>query len=58
MENRDYILDVLKSRTLSIDEFNFDHLQAPPIGALFTPMDIAQNILQGLVRNIKKLIRL
>jgi hypothetical protein len=42
MENRNYILDRLKSKAVSIDEFNYDMLQAPPISAMFTQQDIAQ----------------
>lgn len=42
MENRNYIIDRLKSKTMSIDEFNYDRLSAPPISAMFTPQDIAQ----------------
>lgn len=41
MEDRNYILNRLKSKTISIDEFNYDALTAPPLVALFTPMDIA-----------------
>lgn len=41
VENRNYIIERLKSRTVSIDEFNFDRLQAPPISSMFTPFDIA-----------------
>ena len=40
MVNRDYILNRLKSRSTTIDEFNFDKLQAPPLMSLFTPNDI------------------
>ena len=42
MINREYVLDRLKSKTMSIDEFNFDRLQGPPILSLFTPQDIAE----------------
>lgn len=51
MENRSYVLDRLKSKTMTIDEFNYDSLQAPPIAALFTPMDIMQ--LNQIARSIK-----
>ena len=40
MENRNYILDRLKSKTITIDEFNYDALQAPPILYFFNPTDI------------------
>lgn len=42
MENRNYILDRLKSKTVTVDEFNYDRLQAPPISAMFTQEDIAK----------------
>lgn len=51
MENRSYIIDRLKSKTMSIDEFNFDNLQAPPIAAMFTPYDIAR--LNQIAKSIK-----
>lgn len=40
MENRDYILDRLRSKRTTIDEFNYDRLTAPPIASMFTPQDI------------------
>ena len=51
MENRNYIIDRLKAKTVTIDEFNYDSLQAPPISAMFTPMDIAQ--LNQIAKSIK-----
>ena len=51
MENRNYIIDRLKSKTVSIDEFNYDRLQAPPISAMFTPFDIMQ--LNKIAKSIK-----
>ena len=42
MENRNYVIDRLKSKTMSIDEFNFERLIAPPISSMFTPMDIME----------------
>lgn len=51
MENRNYIIDRLKSKTVSIDEFNYDRLQAPPISAMFTPFDIVQ--LNKIAKSIK-----
>ena len=51
MENRDYILDRLRSKTMSIDEFNYERLQAPPISSMFTPQDIAE--LNRLARSLK-----
>lgn len=41
MVNRDYVLDRLRSRTVRIDEFNFDRLIAPPILSMLTPSDIS-----------------
>ena len=38
--NRDYILDMLKSRTTTIDRFNYDKLSCPPILSMFTYQDI------------------
>lgn len=38
--NRDYILDKMKGRVMSPDEFNFDRLQAPPLHSLLSYNDI------------------
>ena len=38
--NRSFILDRVKSRTTSIEEFNFDQLSAPPLKVLLSPTDI------------------
>ena len=40
IDSRTYILDRIKSRKVSIEEFNFDKLTAPPISLMFTPQDI------------------
>lgn len=40
MDNRNYILDRLKSRTMSIEEFNYDKLSCPPLSSLLYPQDI------------------
>lgn len=40
MVDRNYILDRMKSKSMTIEEFNFDKLSAPPIMALFTAQDI------------------
>lgn len=40
IDSRTYILDRIKSRKVSIEEFNFDKLTAPPIALMFTPQDI------------------
>lgn len=41
-DDRNYILDRLKSRSISIDEFNFDNLKAPPLSMFLTPGDIQE----------------
>lgn len=51
VESRSYILDRLKSKVVTIDEFNYDRLEAPPISAMFTPYDIAQ--LNQIARSLK-----
>lgn len=40
IDSRTYILDRIKSRKISIEEFNFDKLSAPPISLMFTQQDI------------------
>ena len=40
MIDRNYILNMAKSRDMTIDEFNYDKLVAPPIGYYFSQMDI------------------
>lgn len=40
MNSRDYLLNKLKSRSVTIDEFNFDKLQAPPLYSLLSPTDV------------------
>lgn len=43
MDNsREFILDRLKSRSMSIDQFNFEKLTAPPLFSLLTPQDVNQ----------------
>ena len=39
--SRNYILDRIKSRKTSIEEFDFDSMQAPPLALFFTPYDIS-----------------
>ena len=51
MENRNFIIDRLKAKTVTIDEFNYDALQAPPIASMFSPFDIAQ--LNQIAKSIK-----
>lgn len=40
--SRNYILDRIKSRTMTKGEFNFDRLQAPPLCMLLSPFDIQE----------------
>jgi len=40
IDSRTYILDRIKSRKTTIEEFNFDKLTAPPIAMMFTQQDI------------------
>ena len=40
IDSRSYILDRLKSKAVSIEEFNFDKLTAPPLYSMFSPQDI------------------
>lgn len=40
MLSRDYLLNRLKSKSVTVDEFNFDKLQAPPLLSLLTPTDV------------------
>ena len=40
VDSRTYIIDRIKSRKTTLDEFNFDKLTAPPIALMFTPQDI------------------
>lgn len=41
-DDRNYILDRLKSRKTTIDEFNFDNLKAPPLGMFLSQWDIQE----------------
>lgn len=38
--DREHILNIMKSRTITIDEFNYDNLICPPIYSMFTQEDI------------------
>lgn len=40
--DRNYILNKMKSRTMTPDEFDYESLQAPPLYSLLTPDDIYQ----------------
>lgn len=48
---RSYIIDRLKSKKTTIDEFNFDKLQAPPLSMFLSPFDIAE--LRGIATSLK-----
>ena len=41
MDDRSYILQRLQSKKVSIEEFNFDSLQAPPLHWFLSPYDIS-----------------
>lgn len=51
IDNRSYIIDRLRSKTVTIDEFNYDRLTAPPIASMFTPQDIYE--LNKIARSIR-----
>lgn len=50
-ESRNFILDRIRSKPMSIEEFNFDALQGPTISQLFTPYDIAN--LRSIATSLK-----
>lgn len=58
-DDRNYILDRIKSRNISIDEFNFDNLKAPPLSMFLTQWDIQElnNIATSLRLSAKPEIR-
>lgn len=41
-QSRNYIIERLKQKPVSISEFNYDNLKAPPISCMFTPQDISR----------------
>ncbi len=41
-KSRNYILDRITSKKTSIEEFNFDKLEAPPLSWFFSPFDIQE----------------
>lgn len=52
MDNgRNYIIDRLKSKKMSIDEFNYETLTAPPLAMFLNPYDIWQ--LNGIAKSIR-----
>lgn len=42
VSDREYIINRLKGKKKTIDEFNFDLLDAPPLALFFTPYDIME----------------
>lgn len=52
MDNgRNFIIERLKSKKVTIDEFNFDKLSAPPLAMFFAPQDIWE--LNGIAKSIR-----
>lgn len=51
MESRNYVLEMIKCKPKSIEEFNYDNLSCPPIASMFTPQDIYQ--LNQIAKSIK-----
>ena len=52
MDNsRNYILDRLRSKRTSIEEFNYDQLQAPPLSMFLSPFDIQE--LNAIARSLR-----
>lgn len=49
--DRDYILNRVKSKSMTIEEFDFDKLSAPPLAMFLSPYDIAQ--LRSIATSIK-----
>lgn len=41
-QSRNYIIERMKRKPVSISEFNYDNLKAPPISCMFTPQDISR----------------
>ena len=50
-KSRNYILDRITSKKTTPEEFNFDALQAPPLGMFFSPYDIQE--LHSIATSIK-----
>ena len=51
MVDRNYVLQLMKSKNTSIDDFKYDKLSCPPISAMFTPEDIWR--LKSIATSIK-----
>ena len=41
-QSRNYIIERMKQKPVSISEFNYDNLKAPPISCMFSPQDISR----------------
>ena len=50
-KSRNYILDRLKSKKTTIEEFNYDSLMAPPLSMFLSPYDITE--LNSIARSLK-----
>ena len=50
-KSRNYILDRIRSKKTSIEEFNFDKLEAPPLSWFFSPFDIME--LNSIARSLR-----
>ena len=50
-KSRNYILDRITSKKTSIEEFNYDKLEAPPLSWFFSPFDIQE--LNSIARSLK-----
>ena len=50
-KSRSYILDRIRSKKTSIEEFNYDKLEAPPLSWFFSPFDIQE--LNNIARSIR-----
>lgn len=57
--NRNYIIDRLRSKSVTPDEFNYDRLQAPPLNYFLSPYDISalRNIATSLKLSAKPEVR-
>lgn len=51
MTDRNYIIDRIKSKQMSVEEFDFDRLTAPPLSMFLSPFDI--NDLRYIATSVK-----
>lgn len=49
--SRNYVIDRVKSRHITVDDFNFDKLSAPPLSMFFTAQDLSQ--LNYIAKSVK-----